>query len=153
MEVKWELFTAFGGMAIAVFSNIKQLYSMNKSLKTQNEQAKNQFFADYTKRNQELILHFPANIAADDFTYETLDTKERDTVMRYMKAYFNLCSEEYYLYMHGVIDNYVWNEWKAGMTYAFNKPAFRIARREIYKDVDFNIDFQKFADSLMHTKK
>jgi hypothetical protein len=40
----------------------KQLRIQNKSLITQNEQIKHNFFGEYTRRYQKIVLHFPENI-------------------------------------------------------------------------------------------
>lgn len=78
-----------GGLYLALRSN-------NQQLSTFNEQLKLNFFSDYTKRYQEIILHFPEDINEKDFDYK-LSLKEKDKTMRYMRAYFDLCSEEFYL--------------------------------------------------------
>ena len=56
------------------------------------------FFAEYTKRYQEIILRFPESINQDAFDFDTLQKNDRDITLRYMRAYFDLCSEEYFLW-------------------------------------------------------
>ena len=149
MDLTIELYITLGGLVVAFFFNTFQLWSMNKSMQLQNDRMRSELFSRYTHRNQEIVLEFPSNITDADFSYDRLETEEREHIMRYMKAYFNLCSEEFYLYQRGLLEEYVWNEWKNGMAYAFNRPAFKIAFHKIYKDVDCNHDFQEFAHGLI----
>lgn len=127
----------------------RQLKIQNDSLRTQNEQIKHNFFAEYTKRYQEIILHFPENINENNFSYDKLKKDERDKTMRYMRVYFDLCSEEYFLYKKGVLDEDVWKEWQEGMISAFNKPAFKYAWKKVTQDSDFYKEFKDFIDSII----
>ena len=133
----------------------RQLKIQNEQLKTQTEQIKLDFFSEFTKRYQEILLHFPENVNEDDFSYEELrdkkpeDTSMRDMTMRYMRIYFDLCSEEFFLHENGHIDDKVWKEWEKGMIVAFNKPAFRTAWNEVIKKSGYYRDFMKFVDSRM----
>ena len=63
-----------------------------------NKNTRLAFFSEYTKRYQDIILNFPENIIDDNFKFDSLSKVERDKTMRYMRVYFDLCSEEYFLY-------------------------------------------------------
>ncbi len=127
----------------------RQLEIQNDSLRIQNEQIKHDFFAEYTKRYQEIILHFPENINENKFSYEKLEKEVKDRTMRYMRVYFDLCSEEYFLHKKGVLDEDVWKEWQEGMISAFNKPAFKIAWKQVTQDSDFYKEFKDFVNSII----
>jgi len=101
------------------------------------------FFAEYTKRYQEIILNFPEGINREDFKISEQPEDARDKTLRYMRAYFDLCSEEYFLSRKGNIDDETWKEWETGIKFAFSKPAFREAWRTL--DLD-NIYYGKFSD-------
>ncbi len=130
----------------------KQLKIENDQLKIQNEQIKHNYFSEYTKRYQEINLHFPENINEILFSYEDLAPEKRDETMRYMRVYFDLCSEEFFLHKNDYIDEVVWKEWEEGMSFAFNKAAFKIAWEKISKDSDFYTDFKKFVNSKIRIK-
>lgn len=119
---------------------------MQKQLRIQNEQIKNNFFAEYTKRYQEIILHFPESINDESFSYENFEKGEKDKIMRYMRVYFDLCSEEYFLHTKKHLDKVVWAEWEAGMIYAFNKPAFKKAWKIVTQDSGFYTEFKKYVE-------
>ncbi len=130
----------------------KQLEIENNQLRIQNEQIKHNYFSEYTKRYQEIIIHFPENINEDTFSYEELEKNKKDETMRYMRVYFDLCSEEFFLHKHKYIDEKVWKEWEEGMSYVFNKKAFRRVWEKISSDTGFYTDFKKFVDSKMNSE-
>jgi len=72
--------------------------------------------------------------------------------MRYMRAYIDLCFEEYTLNKKGFIDADLWSIWEGGMKTAFSKPAFKQAWRAVQGDTEYGPEFKTFADrhSLGH---
>lgn len=103
------------------------------------------FFADYTKRYQEIILNFPESINESEFDIDSLQPEIRDNTLRYMRAYFDLCSEEYYLWKNGNIEDKTWKEWESGIKFAFSKPAFKQAWKVLNLDTIYYGEFTKFV--------
>ena len=110
------------------------------------------FFADYTKRYQEITLNFPESINEENFKIENLDTEIKNKTLRYMRAYFDLCSEEYFLWKKGNIDNDTWKEWESGIKFAFSKPAFRQAWDVLRLDTIYYGEFTEFVNSAISSK-
>ena len=80
----------------------------------ESKRHKLQFFAEYTRRYQDIILRMPKD--------------HNDPLwLNYMQLYFDLCSEEYYLRGKGIIDNDVWDLWVDGMEFAMRKLSFKRA--------------------------
>lgn len=117
-----------------------QIRSMRKQLTIQN-------FSDYTKRYQEIILSFPEDVNEPSFNLKAHNDYKR--TMRYMRAYFDLCFEEFYLHQRKLIDKELWSVWEGGMKVAFSKPAFQQAWTIINHDSDFGGQFESFVDSAM----
>lgn len=107
------------------------------------------FFSEYTKRYQEITLNLPESINRDDFDYDSLGPEVRDKTLRYMRAYFDLCSEEYFLKRKNHIDDETWKEWKTGMEFAFSKTAFREAWKLLQLDTIYYGDFTNFVSESM----
>lgn len=126
---------------IAIGGLVHQSRSTRKQLKLQN-------FMEYTKRYQEIVLRFPENINRADFDIESLGPSERDRTMRYMRAYLDLCFEEYTLHKQRFIDDDLWEIWKGGMETAFGKAAFQQAWNRIQKDTEYGEKFHQFAKEL-----
>ncbi|MBA3045395.1 MAG: hypothetical protein FP824_04205 [Euryarchaeota archaeon] len=124
-------------------------YWSNKQFKLMREQMEINIFADYTKRYQDIIMRFPENINEKTFSYEKLSDEERTNVLRTMRTYFDLCSEEFFLHQKKNLDKTVWKEWKKGMCYAFKKKAFREAWNKISKDTGYYDEFEKFVNQYM----
>lgn len=135
----WTLIVTGAGVIIALVALIWQSYMTRQQMKLN-------FFADYTKRYQEIILNFPESINENDFDYEKLEPDVKEKTLRHMRAYFDLCSEEYYLSTAKRIEDPVWKEWKSGIEFTFSKTAFRDAWKIINLDSKFYSDFVNWID-------
>ena len=133
------------GLIIAILYNRKQLQIFNEQLKLN-------FFADYTKRYQEIILNFPENINKESFNYDDLTIEIKAKTLRYMRAYFDLCSEEFDLWRDGYIKDRIWKNWKEGIEFAFSKKAFRNAWEIISLDTKYYPEFSKWVNDVLKTK-
>ncbi|MEM9849807.1 MAG: hypothetical protein AAF847_18095 [Bacteroidota bacterium] len=107
----------FIGLVVTIFSHREQLKSLNQQLKLN-------FFADYTRRYQEIMLHLPMNIYEDTFSFETMEAADRESCLKYIRAYFNLCSEEYDLWRSGNIEQRIWERWEEGIRATIATKAF-----------------------------
>ncbi|MFY1021259.1 hypothetical protein [Ectopseudomonas khazarica] len=136
----WTLVITAITAAITALALLVTVLSFRKQLQLQ-------FFADHTKRYQEIILNFPEQINDYDFSMDALTPEARDKTLRYMRAYFDLCSEEYFLWKNKRIDNKTWKEWKSGMHFAFSKPAFKEAWNKLRLDTIYYEDFTSLVKS------
>jgi hypothetical protein len=130
----------FASISIAACTLWYQINGMRKQLTIQN-------FSEYTKRYQEIILKFPEEINEQDFDLKIRDDYKQ--TMRYMRAYFDLCFEEFYLHQRNLIDKKIWGMWKDGMEFAFKKPAFKQAWDIITRDTLYDADFKKFVSNAL----
>ena len=93
-----------------------------RQIKNANEiamkQSRNDFFAEYTKRYHDIILHMP------DEVFEG-SAKAEGATLKYMQLYFDLCNEEFQLYQKGLIPKDVWFNWVEGMV--------DTTKRDLYK--------------------
>ena len=130
------------GVLIIVFALWFTVRSIRKQLQLN-------FLSEYTKRYQEIFLNFPESITADCFRFDSLSKDEREKTLRYMRAYFDLCSEEYFLKRQKNLDDATWNEWKSGMQLAFSKSAFRQAWKILRLDTVYYGEFTKFVNDTI----
>ena len=128
------------GVGVALFANWQQMRKMNNQLIIQQ-------FSDYTKRYQEIILHFPENI--NEQTFDFSSDPEKNKTMRYMRAYFDLTFEEWYLNQRKLIDVKTWKVWEGGIKTALTKTAFINAWIEIKKDTRYSQDFEQFINTSL----
>jgi len=117
--------------------------------KSKNKVQKQNFFADYTKRYQNIMVHLSENVHHSNFDYDKLNAEQKDDTLRYMRAYFDLCSEEYDLYLQNLIDKKVWENWEEGMKFIFSKQAFRDAWNMIAFDSFYYKDFVSFVNTSL----
>jgi len=90
-----------------------ELEKRRKEEENQTKMAQQTFFSEYTKRFMEILLHFPENWNE----VSTLDEEQK----RYLRVYFDLCNEEYFLKDEVPINPTVWKEWEEGMKFTFNQ--------------------------------
>lgn len=135
-----------GTAIITAIGIIVALLSNKNQLKIFNQQLKLNFFADYTKRYQEIILNFPENINEDVFDFTKLKDDDRTKTLRYMRAYFDLCSEEFHLHSNSLIDDSVWTVWEMGIKHALTKKAFIEAWKIIMTNTKYQVDFQNWVE-------
>jgi len=131
---------ALVGVAVAAVALWVQIRALRKQLVLQT-------YSDYTKRYQEIILHFPEDINQSDFDLSSRD--DRSDVMRYMRAYYDLCYEEHDLSKRRLIDKQIWLSWLGGMQFALSKPAFRQAWEQIKTDTQYAEDFCLLVDESL----
>ncbi|QIZ77543.1 hypothetical protein [Ferrimonas lipolytica] len=115
-----------------------------------NKQQKLIVFMDYTKRYQDICLNLPENINETEFSFDDLDKNTKEKTLRYMRAYFDLCSEEYHLYLQKHIHKNTWKEWESGIQFALSKTAFRSAWEILQLDTIYYSDFSKFVDKTIN---
>lgn len=135
------------GNLISTFAALVAIGGLIYQSRSTRKQVKLQNFIEYTKRYQEIILNFPENINEASFKFEDIEPETRKKTMRYMRAYFDLCFEEYTLHKKKFIDDDLWSIWKGGMAVAFSKSAFQQAWEVIHKDTKFGDDFEAFVQS------
>lgn len=140
---------------IQILLLIVAIVSIWVGVRAHNNQLRLTFYADYTKRYQEIILNFPENINTPDFNLGSFnDQDRRDKTMRYLRVYFDLCSEEFHLWgeIRG-IDKKIWENWKKGIENALSKPAFQQAWVIIKEDTVHSDDFREWVDKIIEAKK
>lgn len=125
-----------GILIVAIIAVIVSSCWSRKALEIARKQAELQyqfqFFAEYTKRYQNLILQMPDNLDTSSIYNKDVDI--------YMRLYFDLCSEEHYLHTKGVIDDFVWGLWSEGIQTAMKRPNYKSAWKLLggyYSDTSF----------------
>lgn len=82
------------------------------------QQRKLSMFAEYTKRYQDVILSMPDSVLMGIADIKT-------DVLKHLQLYFDLCSEEYYLWQQGIVPCHIWQLWSEGMQITMQNPVFR----------------------------
>ena len=146
MDVNLELFRTIG-IALALFiSIIVAIITMRNFMK----QLRLNLFIDYTKRYQAIILNLPSNIGSKEFDIEKLPLEDKEKTLVYIRAYFDLCSEEYFLWQRGNIEKDVWYEWESGIRHALSQKAFQdVWNKHIESNSTYYKEFTKFMNKML----
>ena len=137
---------AIVGLTITILNNKRQFQSLN-------EQMKLSCFADYTKRYQEIILNFPECIYREDFTYSQLSDSEKEKTLKYMRIYFDLCSEQLFLHNQNYIEPKIWKNWEEGIRWSFSRKAYRDAWDITCQNTVYYNDFSDWIRQLINESK
>lgn len=127
--MKVELLISIISAAAAIATIVVSIWYNRRTLASARllatAQSKANFFVIYTGRYMELVKQKP------DFASCT----ERER-MAFMRQYFNLCSEEFYLHSRGMIDKNVWQMWVNGMRLTMRGMKFKVSWRELAVNYD-----------------
>ena len=139
----------FGMLLITIASLFIVLRSNDDQLQVFTDQLRLNFFADYTKRYQNISINLPANICDADFDFSKLDEEKRNNTYKYLRAYFDLCSEEFDLKQGGYIDEGVWNIWVEAIRFLVTKKAFKESWERVQKDRFYDARYVAFINKLI----
>ncbi|MEI8191551.1 MAG: hypothetical protein WCI75_17695 [candidate division NC10 bacterium] len=134
----------------AVLTFIASAVMIGVTLVGLREQLWLQTFAEYTRRYAEIVDALPSDAIRPGaaYDYASLPPSERDALLRGMRRYLNLCSEEFFLNSRGKIDATTWEIWLAGMRSTARLPGFRVAWPLLHSEYDYYPTFQEFMDRL-----
>jgi hypothetical protein len=133
-------------VSVAITAIFVSIILNKQTLKYSRKLAKSQsvvnIFVTYTQRFMELEKERP-----------NFEICGNDKVDSYMTQYFNLCSEEYYLFKKNYIEKDVWKFWKEGMHQEMNEKFHQSEWEKL--NAKYNEDFRKFfnmeiIDMLKH---
>ena len=127
--------------AIAVSALFWQMHQSNK-------QSRMQTFLTYTQRYQDVMGSLPAGIESKAFKPSN-DVLVNEENLKWLRAYFDLCSEEHYLYTEKLINKSVWALWRGGMKDALRNPAFLWAWEELQEDAYYHGEFADLINGLV----
>jgi len=122
-------------------------------LRSLDQQTRLQNFGEYTRRYQQIVLNFPEDINARSFSLVERKDKDYAEVMRYMRAYYDLCFEEWYLNRKGLIEDDFWNVWLDGIKTAVSKPSFQQAWEMMKADTNYGPHFSNFIQELINASR
>lgn len=128
---------------ILVVSILIAFYSSQNAFKGLKNQIWLSVFSEYTKRYSDIIIELPVEASN---TERSALPAFRNEIMGLMRAYYDLCSEQYYLYRAGRIDSQTWGLWSKGFTYTIRLPTFRDAW-DLIKGEAYDDDFIKYVET------
>lgn len=107
-------------------------------------------FSKYTTRYENIIgkIPFQAFLQSSELTDEELSEN-----LSHFRAYFNLCSEEFYLNRAKKIEKMVWFTWDEEMRKTFRCPSFKKAWKEVKEITCYDDRFITFVENIMYERK
>src|SRR2546426_5718824 len=105
--------TDYVGAIVAIVALAAGLYFSFRETRRFRRELRERTYFEYTGRYQEIRTHLPSNVFSDDFVLEELSTN--DEYRRWLRAYFDLCTEEVKLQVRDMIDPEEWRNWTEGI--------------------------------------
>jgi len=112
-------------------------------------QSRMQTFLAYTQRYQDIIVNLPVDVESDTYSLDELPEADKDDFLRWLRSYYDLCSEEFYLNDEKMLDRKVWRLWEAGMRDSLKKPAFSQAWRAIQGNGYYDAKFARYIEGIL----
>jgi len=109
-----------------------------------------QMFAEYTRRYSEIMdeVPFEARRPGGAYSLEALPTDQHHEVLRALRNYLNLCSEELYLAKTRRLDRRTWRIWTSGIKDTLRLPCFNAGWREMRGEYEYFPEFVTFIDHV-----
>ncbi len=130
-----QIVTLIVAIAAVIVTMVYTQKSIQASIALTQDQIRAQMFSEYTRRYNEIILNMPSE-SSDGTNEPSADA------MKYLRLYFDLCSEEYHLWKRGMIEAEVWEMWEEGMQNAMKSPLYSKAWEKLRGE--YNGDFRGF---------
>ncbi len=108
-----------------------------------HRQRRYMLYSEYTKRYQDFFMKIP------DEVYEGVASLDVNTI-RYIRIYFDLCSEEYHLMKAKEITEDVWTLWVEGMQTALANDIYVEAWEKL--KYEYNTDFRTYFEENVVNK-
>lgn len=134
---------------IAVAAVVVALLALWYQVLQSNRQARLQNFLTYSQRYQEILVHLPTKMEARDFDLEELDEEKKEEVLRWLRAYFDLCSEQFYLKGKRLVEPDFWRLWEGGIVDSLRKPGYVQGWKIIQRDQYFSAEFSSLIEDLI----
>lgn len=134
---------SLGAVLVALLTLIWQVYMSN-------EQSMISTFLVYTQRYQSIKLHLPLFVDSEGFELE--ENNEKDEVLKWFGAYYDMCSEEFFLNESGLVSRKVWSLWHQGITRTVTKPTFKVAWNKLEKNYDAP-EFKNFINKIQSSSQ
>jgi hypothetical protein len=111
-------------------------------------------FSEYTRRYSEIAREVPSELRRPGGRSSAdLSEAERDRLMNSVRAYLNLCSEEFYLRKRGLIDKETWAVWLLGMKETVASSWISEAWPAMQNEYSYYPDFCAFMNELVTDNK
>ena len=135
--------------SIALMTALIAVAALLWQINANTSQAKMQTYLTYTQRYQDIVINLPIGVESSTYNLPS-DDDEKEKILRWLRAYFDLCSEQYHLNEKKLIDKKVWELWKGGMSDSLQKPAFQKSWISIQKNDYYHEEFANFIDSIIN---
>jgi hypothetical protein len=111
-----------------------------------------QLFLEFTKRYDEILQSFPRTARSARFNLEGPPPGESEELTLSILQYLNLCSEEFYLYKKGWLDEKVWKIWEEELVRTLRAPLLMREWKKLAREFNAYSAFRDYVDRKQASK-
>lgn len=143
LEFSAEALVSLLGILVGVFVAV---FTIKSTLLPVVQQLKVSTFLQCADRYHDIVSRMPEPLRNEESSasLKELDESTRRASLNALRLYFNLCSEEYYLFDLKVVDTPTWAHWRTGieryMELKIVREVWRLIREEYYLAFRVRID-------------
>lgn len=109
------------------------------------DQVRTTVYLECTKRYYDIVTQLPDGASDPKRSVLYSPGINKGEIMGLMRAYYDLCSEQFYLHGSGKISQGTWDHWRGGLIFTIKLPTFREAWDEI-KEEGYEKSFVDFIN-------
>jgi hypothetical protein len=134
---------------LTLLSIVAGIYTFYRGAKNYDNQMNAQVFLQYAKRYDEIMNSFPKSARLARINSNKALPKQNGELTVCALRYFNLCSEEFYLYQSKYLSQKVWDIWRDEMIRTWRTPLFRREWVKLVDEFDAYSEFQSFVNNSL----
>lgn len=100
--------TSIFALTMSILSALATVWNVTRTNRLTKEIHRTGVFNYYTQRYNDILMSMPDEMVLHSDRFAP-------SVLKYMMAYYDLCSEEHYQHSKGKIKDDVWEKWVKGM--------------------------------------
>jgi hypothetical protein len=143
-----EQIAKFGAIYIALGGIIAALIGAWSYARFLKRAAHTLLFMKYTERYEQIMSSYPEDAWAARLDMEGEVPAPSKGLTLAALRYLNLCSEEFYLWKRGYIEEGVWNIWEGEMRRTIASPLYRREWRTLRKEFELYPEFHRYVEDV-----
>jgi hypothetical protein len=143
-----ELAFKWGAVFVALGTVIGALIGARSYARFLKKAAHMLLFMKYTERYEQIMSSYPDEALPARLDLEGELPEPSAPLTLAVLRYLNLCSEEYYLWQKGYIEDKVWKIWEAELNRTLASPLYRREWQKLQKEFHSYPEFRDYVDRV-----
>jgi hypothetical protein len=143
-----EMVAKFGFIFIALGTIIAAVIGAWSYARFLKRAAHTLLFMKYTERYEQIMSGYPEDAWVTRLDLEGEPPPASQRLSLAVLKYLNLCSEEFYMWKKGFIENGVWKIWEGELRRTIGSPLYRREWKTLAKEFESYSEFRLFVEEV-----